>query len=68
MSNKQMTINDMERDVLREVVRSLEACKIANQSAYKNNVFWKMGFDTAYQVIVREIKRGDNNEINNRGN
>lgn len=61
--SKQLTISDYERDVLREVVRTLEACKKANKSAYTNNVFWKMGYDTAYQCIVHEIQKGERDGV-----
>ena len=60
---KQQTISDYERDVLREVVKTLEAVKIANRSAYTNNTFWKMGFDTAYKVIIHEIQRGEQDGV-----
>ena len=58
---KQLTIMDYERDVITEVLTTLEACKIANRTAYTNNIYWKMGFDTAYNVIVHELQKGEKN-------
>lgn len=56
---KQMTIMDYERDILTEVLSTLEAVKIANRTAYTNNIYWKMGFDAAYNVIVHELQKGE---------
>lgn len=42
----QRSIFDYEYDVLREVLKSLDASKTANRTAYTQNIYWKMGFDT----------------------
>lgn len=59
---KQLNIFDYEYDVLRKVLDTLEAVKIANRSAYQGNVYWKMGFDTAEKVIGHELERGEKND------
>lgn len=57
MQEEQLTIIDWQRNKLQEVLEMLEAVKIANRTAYTMNVYWKMGFDTAYDVIVHELAR-----------
>lgn len=57
----QRSIFDYEYDVLREVLKSLDASKTANRTAYTQNIYWKMGFDTAYAIVERELDRGYKN-------
>lgn len=54
----QMNIFDWEYDRLQKVLDILEMAKISNKSAYYNNVYWKMGFDTAADIIKHELERG----------
>lgn len=61
---KQLTILDCERDLVSEVLKTLDAVKIANASAYNNNIYWKMGFDTAYDTIVYELQKEDKKKSN----
>lgn len=59
---KQMDIFDYEYGVIRRVLDMLEAVKISNTTAYRDNVYWRMGFDAAERVIISELKRGDQDE------
>lgn len=54
----QMNIFDWEYDRLQKVLDILEMAKISNKFAYYNNVYQKMGFDTAADIIKHELERG----------
>lgn len=56
--NEQLTIFDSEYDVLNRVLGILTAVKTANTTAYRDNIYWRMGFEAAERVIIHELERG----------
>ena len=60
---KQLDIFDYEYGAIRRVLTLLDMAKISNTTAYRNNVYWQMGFDCAYRIIKHELDReGEGNE------
>lgn len=52
--------------VYADILKILNAVKLANKSAYISNTYWKMGFDAAYDAIVynMELERETGEKIN----
>lgn len=62
MDNGQLDIFDYEYGVLRRTLDILEMVKMSNTTAYRDNIYWRMGFDAAERVIKTELERGEKND------